>query len=152
MTKLKQCYMKKICITISLFAMLLTSCTSMLQGMAAGMSGYRGYGGYGYGYGSSNNMSTSYFNSIDYGAILSAPAPVSAPTTSGYSSPYSSGTSTSSGSTSSSSSFCRTCSNTKKCYSCHGSGMRTDNSFGTGTSATVKCGICGGSGRCPSCK
>ena len=144
--------MKHICITI-LLVLLLTSCNAMLQGMAAGMNGY----GYGYrpsgGYSTSNNMASQYFNSIDYGAILSSPAPTTMPVTYGGStSSPSSGTSTSSSLGSSSSNFCRTCSNTRKCYVCHGSGKRTDNLFGTGSSPTVKCGICGGTGRCTSCQ
>jgi len=137
--------MKKICTSIFL-GFTLTSCNSMLQGMAAGMNGgYGGYGGYGYNYGASQ-----YFNTSNYGSIMSAP--VSVPNTSWTnSSSYSSGTGTSSGTNSSSSNFCKTCSNTKKCYVCHGSGKRTDNLFGTGQGSTVKCGVCRGTGRCPSC-
>lgn len=82
-----------------------------------------------------------------------ANAVVVEPTTSGggtVSSSYSGG-SNSSASGSSSGRLCRTCSGGGKCNSCHGSGMRTDNQFGTGTSSTVRCGVCGGSGRCSSC-
>lgn len=146
--------MKNICITI-LLGLLLTSCNSMLQGMAAGMRGY----GYGYtpavGYGNSNNMASKYYNSINYGAIFSSPTPTTTPATSGGSTSSkskSSGTTTSSSSGSSSGNFCRTCSNTRKCYVCHGSGKRTDNYYGTGSDPTVKCGVCGGTGRCTSCQ
>lgn len=54
-------------------------------------------------------------------------------------------------SSNSNSRFCSTCSGNGKCYCCHGSGMRTDNYYGTGTSTQVKCGVCGGNGKCSSC-
>lgn len=124
---------------LSLFVLCLSGCgTSFMQGMAAGMRGYGNYGGYGI------------YNGYNAGYAMPAVAPVA-----GFdATSYSGGTTSTSSTTSSSSSksFCRSCSNTKICTQCHGTGKRTDNMFGTGTSATVKCGICGGSGKCPYCQ
>ncbi len=50
-----------------------------------------------------------------------------------------------------SSKVCRRCNGGGKCFSCHGKGIRTDNSFGTGTDPRYDCGVCGGDGKCPSC-
>ena len=130
---------------LSLLALCFSGCsTSFMQGMAAGMSNFGNYGGYG-----------TYGNGLNSGYVMPAATPVAT----GYSpSSYSGGSSssysssTSSSSSSSSSKFCRSCSNTRTCTQCHGTGKRTDNLFGTGSDPTVKCGICGGSGRCPYCK
>ena len=43
------------------------------------------------------------------------------------------------------------CKGSGKCISCHGSGYRTDNSFGTGVNYNKKCGVCGGHGKCDLC-
>ena len=66
---------------------------------------------------------------------------------------YSSSSSSSSSRSSSNSkgSVCRNCNGGGKCPSCHGKGIRTDNSFGTGTDPTKKCGVCGGDGICNTC-
>ncbi len=124
---------------LSLFVLCLSGCgTSFMQGMAAGMRGYGNYGGYGI------------YNGYNAGYAMPAVAPVA-----GYdATSYSGGTTSTSSTTSNSSSksFCRSCSNTRTCTQCHGTGKRTDNMFGTGSDPTVKCGICGGSGRCPYCK
>lgn len=53
---------------------------------------------------------------------------------------------------SSSDRICGTCKGDGKCISCHGSGYRTDNLFGTGVDYSKKCGVCGGNGRCNSCR
>ena len=128
-------------ICISLF---FTSCTTMLQGMASGMSrryGYYGTYNGGYGYASYCSNPAAIFNSnMSYSSTATSMGV------------NSSSTSTLSNSSSkSTTSFCRTCSNTKKCTVCHGTGKRTDNYYGTGSGSTVRCGICGGSGRCSSC-
>lgn len=47
--------------------------------------------------------------------------------------------------------ICRTCKGDGKCIGCHGSGYRTDNSFGTGVDYGHECGICGGDGKCNIC-
>ena len=52
---------------------------------------------------------------------------------------------------SSSDRMCGTCKGDGKCISCHGSGYRTDNLFGTGVDTSKRCGVCGGNGRCNSC-
>lgn len=70
----------------------------------------------------------------------------------GTSSYSSSSSSSSSGSSSKSKGpVCRNCNGGGKCPSCHGKGIRTDNSFGTGTDPTKKCGVCGGDGICNLC-
>ena len=152
--------MKNVILAV-LFALSLTSCGAMLQGMAMGMQQMGGYGGYGYG--------TGYVSAPSYSApVYSAPAysgsvvpgfgsniDYSSMGSGSYSGSSSGSYSPSSGSGSSSSggsSFCRQCSNTKTCPTCHGSGKRTDNMFGTGSDSKVKCSICSGSGRCPYCK
>lgn len=48
--------------------------------------------------------------------------------------------------------ICRICKGDGKCLSCHGSGFRTDNAFGTGVDYSKKCGVCGGDGICNICK
>lgn len=47
--------------------------------------------------------------------------------------------------------ICRTCKGDGKCIGCHGSGYRTDNSFGTGVDYGHECGVCGGDGKCNIC-
>lgn len=47
--------------------------------------------------------------------------------------------------------LCLLCYGDGKCHSCHGSGCRTDNSFGTGVDYSKKCGVCGGNGKCTRC-
>lgn len=46
---------------------------------------------------------------------------------------------------------CRICKGGGECLSCHGTGLRTDNQFGTGVDPTHKCGVCGGDGVCNIC-
>lgn len=64
---------------------------------------------------------------------------------------YNSGLSSSSSSSSSNTDLCLNCCGDGKCPSCHGSGYRTDNMFGTGVDYEHKCGVCGGSGKCNLC-
>lgn len=47
--------------------------------------------------------------------------------------------------------ICGTCKGGGKCISCHGSGYRTDNYYGTGVDHSKKCGLCNGKGTCTSC-
>lgn len=150
--------MSKILYSLALLSAVLffTSCTAFLSGVAEGMASYANgmYGGYGL---TSTPMATPAQSFPSMNTLPSVPmetpswdAVFSTPVSTGsydYSSP--SGTTIQSGS--SGSNFCRTCSNTRKCYVCHGTGKRTDNLFGTGVDYSKDCGICRGTGKCPSC-
>lgn len=46
---------------------------------------------------------------------------------------------------------CPVCHGDKKCISCHGTGYRTDNAFGTGVDTSHVCGVCNGQKICTSC-
>lgn len=150
---------------ISVIAAIAIMC-STLSSCGLGGYGMGGFGGYGMGMGVPGlpyylqpnvalQNSVNQINSNMQQAAASGmftPAPVTSTSSS-----YSGSTSTATTNKSSSSTqqkrdgLCPTCCGDGKCYQCHGSGMRTDNMFGTGTSSKVKCGICGGDGKCKKC-
>ena len=144
--------MKKM-IFVALMLMVLAT-----QKMNAQFFYYPPYAGYIAGQMMAEQLNEQLKNSVDWKAVFDSPAPTVVdpsyvPSTQ-YDITTDSSESTSTSSTTSSSSskrFCTRCSNTKKCPQCRGTGMRTDDMFGTGVSPTVKCGICGGSGKCPYC-
>lgn len=86
-----------------------------------------------------NNSNNNYYRNSNYESHSDIDSDNSTTTS------YSSKTSKSSGS------ICRTCKGDGKCLSCHGSGIRTDNYFGTGQDPTKRCGVCGGDGICNVC-
>ena len=150
--------------TLILLSLSLTSCGALLTGMLMGMSSYPAS------YNSWNTPSwdtpswdsPSWSNPTcfpyqppvapSWGSTLgSYSVPESSPSFSSSSSSSSSPTSTHEDHSTKSTKLCPICTGLGKCESCHGSGKRTDNMFGTGTDYSKTCGVCGGNGICPHC-
>lgn len=157
---------------------MLSSCGGFMDGMAAGMMGLGSYGGYGMGANSMMSSGSNYNYLLDprfavqqvqnqeqqeYQAAkryrpnltfeqfrAEKAQALQMMKTGGGSSSSSSSTPSSDGSSKSSRRICVTCNGGGKCNGCHGSGLRTDNYFGTGT-GTKTCGVCNGRKICSVC-
>ena len=138
-----------------LLSLTLTSCGALMTGMLMGLSSYPAASSSCY---NSWNIPSwdnpTYFQYLppvapSWGSIGSYSVPESSSSFSSSSS--SSSTSTHEDHSTKSTKLCPICAGSGKCDSCHGSGKRTDNMFGTGTDYTKDCGVCGGTGICPHC-